>query len=639
MTSHRIGVVDGLRLCLTAGRRQHRKKVTHHSDEGLLLRRIGRTHKADVGGENRPPFRQTPLLGELPLLEGLEATHHRLRQFSLNGREIHDGGGDHPATSDDVGPKHRQIELGIWEEDAVKDLKPSTEAGGFQVQLAQAAATAQLIADEEILAIEAPADGFELRIDRQGLQLRERLPLLANAIGQGVDEGMNSQRCRAHRGRGQGTRSILPAEWLDERAANPLPGLTTASLPEPQRAQLSNGATVVQLDLPDAPVICLDFWCQAGSCYEGEGESGLAHFLEHMVFKGSKQLDAGEFDLRIEALGGNSNAATGFDDVHYHVLVPPAAAEESLGLLLDLVLQPRLDPTDFDMERQVVLEELAQSEDQPEEVAFQQLLRLSCLDHAYGQPILGERQALQNHSPASMAAFHQRSYRSDRCCLSIAGPLKDIGIRDQLEQSALAQLHPAEDHAGPRPLKLHPGEHRMELPRLEAARLLMAWQLPGAADQQTVIGGDLLTTLLAEGRRSRLVERLREQLRLVESIDLDLNVLESGCLVLLEAVCEEEQLPEVRQEVRAVLEQLQDQEPSNAELERAKRLVGNGYRFSLEAPGGVAAMVGNSTLWGRHHNLQAPLDWLEAWTVERLSKDLICQLSPELAFCLEAVPA
>jgi len=434
-------------------------------------------------------------------------------------------------------------------------------------------------------------------------------------------------------------RSILPAEWRDKRAANPLPGLITASLPEPQRAQLSNGATVVQLDLPDAPVVCLDFWCRAGSGEEGEGESGLAHFLEHMVFKGSQQLEAGEFDLRIEALGGNSNAATGFDDVHYHVLVPAAAAGESLALLLDLVLQPRLDPDDFSLERQVVLEELAQSEDQPEEVAFQQLLQLSCGDHAYGRPILGSRQALMDHSPQSMGAFHQRSYRSDRCCLSIAGPLASLAIQEQLEHSALAQLRPAKAGGGPQPLTFQAGEHRMELPRLEAARLLMAWPLPGAADQKAVLGGDLLTTLLAEGRRSRLVERLREQLRLVESIDLDLNVLESGCLVLLEAVCDPEQLPAVRREVESVLRELQDVDPSNAELDRAKRLVGNGYRFSLEAPGGVAAMVGNSTLWGRHHNLQAPLDWLEEWNVERLARDLIPALSPERAFCLEAVPA
>jgi predicted Zn-dependent peptidase len=308
-------------------------------------------------------------------------------------------------------------------------------------------------------------------------------------------------------------------------------------------------------------VVCLDLWCRAGSACETEAESGLAHFLEHMVFKGSEQLEAGEFDLKVEALGGNSNAATGFDDVHYHVLIPPQAAPEALELLLDLVLQPRLDGDDFAMERQVVLEELAQSEDQPEEVAFQELLRQACGNHAYGLPILGKREALEAHTPEAMAAFHRRHYRADRCCLSVAGPLAGLELETRLNHSSLAALSRAEQPVAVPALQLQPGRDRLELARLEAARLLMAWQLPGAADQDSVMGGDLLTTLLAEGRRSRLVEQLRERLRLVESIDLDLNVLESGCLVLLEAVCEPEQLQAVEEQVRQVLLELIEHTP------------------------------------------------------------------------------
>ena len=417
------------------------------------------------------------------------------------------------------------------------------------------------------------------------------------------------------------------------------PGPSIPPLPEPRRSDLSNGTALVQINLPEAPVVCLDLWCRAGSAWESEAESGLAHFLEHMVFKGSERLEAGEFDLQVEALGGNSNAATGFDDVHYHVLIPPQAAPQALDLLLDLVLQPRLDASDFAMERQVVLEELAQSEDQPEEVAFQELLRQACSAHPYGLPILGRRDRLDAHTPEAMAQFHQRHYRSDRCCLAVAGPLEGLDLIDQLEASPLARLEQGETIATPAALNLQPGEARLELPRLEAARLLMAWQLPGAADQDAVMGGDLLTTLLAEGRRSRLVERLRERLRLVESIDLDLNVLESGCLVLLEAVCEADQLNAVNAEVRRVLLELQEQPPHAAEMERARRLVGNGYRFSLEVAGSVAAMVGNSNLWQRRHNLQQPLSWLEEWDGARLSRELIPLLHPDRAFSLQAVPA
>ena len=137
---------------------------------------------------------------------------------------------------------------------------------------------------------------------------------------------------------------------------------------------MANGCRCVFAPIPEAVLTCLDFWCKAGSAFEQPGEEGLAHFLEHMVFKGSQRLEAGAFDLRVEALGGSSNAATGFDDVHFHVLVPPDGAQEALELLLDLVLEPALRADAYAMERDVVLEEIAQYRDQPDEQVVQQLL-------------------------------------------------------------------------------------------------------------------------------------------------------------------------------------------------------------------------------------------------------------------------
>ena len=100
---------------------------------------------------------------------------------------------------------------------------------------------------------------------------------------------------------------------------------------------LPNGATCVVADIEDSTLSCIDFWCKGGSLYEKKDEEGVAHFLEHMIFKGSRNLKEGEFDLKIESLGGSSNAATGLDDVHYHILVPPSNTEEALNLLLELL--------------------------------------------------------------------------------------------------------------------------------------------------------------------------------------------------------------------------------------------------------------------------------------------------------------
>jgi predicted Zn-dependent peptidase len=167
----------------------------------------------------------------------------------------------------------------------------------------------------------------------------------------------------------------------------------------------------------------------------------------------------------------------------------------------------------------------------------------------------------------------------------------------------------------------------------------MVWQLPAAADLEATAGADLLTTLLAEGRRSRLVQRLREDLRLVESVDLDLNVLEAGSLALLEAVCEPDQAEAVEAEIGKVWQELSATPPSTSEWERAQRLVANGYRFGLEAASPVAGLIGNQSLWGRLEPLQEPLERLRLWTPQRLHAEILPLFAPERACRVLALPA
>ena len=414
-----------------------------------------------------------------------------------------------------------------------------------------------------------------------------------------------------------------------------------SGLGDPERQRLANGVELVSLPLPEAPLVCIDFWCQAGSSFEHQHEHGLAHFLEHMVFKGSDALAAGEFDRRVEALGGMTNAATGFDDVHFHVLIPPEAAPEALDLLLDLVLRPRLEAEAFAMERQVVLEELAQSEDQPEEVALQRLLAAACPGHPYSLPNLGDRESLLHHDPETMAAFHQRLYRPGGCVLALAGATGDGQLASRAALGPLGTLtngDPTDTIQAPT-LQVVPGEQRLALPRLEAARLLMAWAQPPAGNLEAVIGSDLATTVLSEGRRSRLVDRLREDLRLVESIDLDLHAMQGGSLALLEAVCEPDDLEAVRRAITEVWQEVMAAPITKEEWERAQRLVANSYRFSLESSAGVAGLIGSNQLWQRQYRLASPLEMLQRWTPETLQHQVLIGFDPALASVLEAVPA
>ena len=406
-----------------------------------------------------------------------------------------------------------------------------------------------------------------------------------------------------------------------------------------EHRKLRNGSGLVTAAMPDAALTCLDFWCRGGSAWENDGEEGIAHFLEHMVFKGSHRLGPGEFDRRIEALGGSSNAATGFDDVHYHVLVPTAESEEALDLLLDLVLDPALEQESFSMERDVVLEEIAQYRDQPDDQVLQTLLELCCAPHCYGRPILGWEKSLREMDPAGMRRYHHRRYRGENCCLSLAGNIREDLIRHVLN-SPLAELDKLSDtdpsETTRSALSFRRGRECRRFPRLEAARLMMVWPVASANDQLAVAGADLATTILAEGRRSRLVQRLREELQIVESIDMDVTTLELGSLVMLEACCPDDQIECVEMEINRQLEQSLTSAIEEEEFNRAMQLVGNGHRFSLEAPGSVAASAGSQTLWGRHRDLLAPLQDLTHWDATALRQQVMPLLQPGNSFTLIA---
>lgn len=364
----------------------------------------------------------------------------------------------------------------------------------------------------------------------------------------------------------------------------------------------------------------------------------MAHFLEHLVFKGSDRLPAGAFDREIEALGGSSNAATGFDDVHFHVLIPAEQAARALDLLLDLVLHPAVVERDFTTEREVVLEEIAQCADQPDELVLQLLLSRGCPDHAYGRPILGERSSLMAMTPEMVHRFHRRRYRGSNCSLAIAGS-PDAHLEEQIRSSALMNLEPASLEAIPTSAAaVHSGRHEIKVDRLESARLLMLWSTAGAADQEVVMGADLATTLLAEGRRSRLVGRLRETLRIAETVDMDLTVLEQGSLITLEICCREEDLASVEQELERELTRSIQEPPAEWELDRARQLVGNGLRFSLESTAQVAGTAGNQQLWERQQDLLQPLQVLNGWSADRLLQELMPTLSSDKACTLIATP-
>lgn len=374
------------------------------------------------------------------------------------------------------------------------------------------------------------------------------------------------------------------------------PPLTSTTLPFPATINtLENGLTVVHQHMPATPVVVADVWVNAGAALEPLEWTGMAHFLEHMVFKGTERLLPGMFDYAIETQGGFSNAATSHDYAHFYMALAAEALPTALPYLADLVLHAAIPADEFVRERQVVLEEIRQAQDDPDWIGFQAMSEQVFPNHAYGRPVLGTEEILSQRSPEEMRCFHQAHYQPQNMTVVVTGGVP-------LEPTLEMVRHAFRAFPSPPPcLAAHIGRIEpwwgvrrqvLEIPRLEYARLVMSWLGPGVDDLDAACGMDILSALLAEGRSARLVRELREERQWVLDIASSFSLQRDCSLFTLQVWLEPDKVDAVEALICDRLSALASCQVSPAELERAKRLLINDFAFSTETPGQLAGLYG-----------------------------------------------
>lgn len=359
--------------------------------------------------------------------------------------------------------------------------------------------------------------------------------------------------------------------------------------------RLTNGLTVIYQHVPATPAAVVDVWVRAGAITEPDEWSGMAHFLEHMIFKGTERLATGVFDSVIESRGGVSNAATSHDYAHFFITTASQYLADTLPLLADLLLNPAIPDEEFDRERDVVLEEIRSCYDNPDWLGFQSLCESVYQCHPYGRPILGTEAQLMGYSPQQMRDFHSTHYQPENMTVVIVGGVEQEAALNLVNQSF--QNFPKSAKCPKFLAEAEPpitGIRRQELclPRLEQARLLMAWIGPGVDQLRDAYGLDLLSVLLADGRSSRLVRELREEGRLVQHISSGFSLQRDSSLFTISVCLETQYLEQVEALICDRLYQLQRTPVSSIELSRCQRLLCNDYTFSTEAATQIAGLYG-----------------------------------------------
>lgn len=360
--------------------------------------------------------------------------------------------------------------------------------------------------------------------------------------------------------------------------------------------RLANGLTVIHQYLPATPVTVADVWVRAGTSAEPQNWSGMAHFLEHMIFKGSRRILPGEFDRLVENTGGITNAATSHDYAHFFLTTAAEYLPKTLPLLADILIDATIPDLEFIRERDVVLEEIRSSYDDPDWIAFQTLCQTIYQYHPYKRSILGEEELLLSHSPDLMRCFHRTYYQPENTTVALVG-----GIEQEVALSLVSdcfgefnvpsECPPVNLEAEPPILGIRRQE--LQLPRLEQARLSMGWLGPGVDLLTDAIGLDMLSIILASSRSSRLVRELREEKHLVLDICSTFSLQRDSSLFTISAWIEsQEDLDAIEQIIGEHILKLQNTLVSETELNRTKRLLANDYIFSTETPGQLAGVYG-----------------------------------------------
>lgn len=413
----------------------------------------------------------------------------------------------------------------------------------------------------------------------------------------------------------------------------------TPLLIAPTVHRLANGLTIIAEQMP-IEAVNLNVWLNVGSAAETDDINGMAHFLEHMVFKGTARLQSGEFEQLIEQRGAVTNAATSQDYTHYYITTAPKDFADLAPLQVDVVMNACIPNAGFERERQVVLEEIRRSYDNPRRRTFQHATELSFERLPYRRQVLGPSSVIETLTPQQMRDFHAHWYQPRSITAAVVGNLPvekliqivedsflESGSRNQAsELSQTSNL----DHLTPEAPFTQIIRREVTDDTLQQARLVMTWRVPGMNQLQETYGLDVLASILGRGRTSRLVRELREERGLVSSISAsNMTYLKQG-VFYISAHLPSENLELVEAAIVQHIRRLQDELISEAEISRVRTRTANHFVFGNETPSDRAG------LYGYYHTLLGDLDpaihypdYIQACDAEALRVSAQRYLNPE----------
>jgi predicted Zn-dependent peptidase len=374
---------------------------------------------------------------------------------------------------------------------------------------------------------------------------------------------------------------------------------------------LPNGFRIVTENMPGLKSASVGLWVGAGGRHEAPEQNGIAHFLEHMAFKGTARRSALQIAEEIEDVGGYINAYTSREMTAYYARCLSADVPRALDVICDIVLNPVFNIDDIETERHVILQEIGQANDTPDDIIFDWLHEVSYPAQAFGRTILGPEERIAAFGREDLRRFVARHYGPDRMILSAAGGIDHDAIVAQAE-AIFGTLSPV-GLVTAEPAGFAGGERR-EVKDLEQAHFALNLEAPGYRDPM-VYTTQVWSMAMGGGMSSRLFQKIREERGLCYTIYAQSAAYDDTGQITIYAGTSGEEIGDLTDLTIAELKRSAD-DMTEAEVARAKAQIKAGMLMGLESPSSRAERNARLlSIWGRVPDLDEAVAKVDAVTV------------------------
>jgi len=375
---------------------------------------------------------------------------------------------------------------------------------------------------------------------------------------------------------------------------------------------LANGLRIVTESMLEMQSASVGIWVMAGGRHETVEQNGIAHFLEHMAFKGTTRRTALQIAEEIEDVGGYINAYTSKEMTAYYARCLSGDVALALDVISDIVLHPIFDPKEIETERHVILQEIGQALDTPDDIIFDWLQEASYPDQPFGRTILGPAERVESFTAADLRAFVSQHYAPNRMILSAAGGVNHDDIVAQAIE--IFGKITAKDDTTFDPAHFS-GIERREVKKLEQAHFAMSFNAPGYRHPD-VYTAQVYATAMGGGMSSRLFQKVREEHGLCYTIFAQSGAYEDTGSITLYAGTSKEKLGQLAELTIDELKRA-GQDMSDAEVARAKAQLKAGLLMGLEGPSNRAERNARLlSVWGRVADPAEAVARIDAVTTE-----------------------